>query len=206
VTEGKRFEILESLPTYGPMYIPVTENGEPYYSQGFPVRFYKSDGTNWVANFRPGWTGLNMVYDFPEHNKIIVIAGGLGYLMTPDNEKPLATFGITIDEVFQAKNGSLVCADGISVLVFDNLSCELWRSERISWDGFQNLKFNDTIISGQAFDPTNSNQEWNDFSLNIETKELVGGSYHQISKLDPKASMNNLFNEDKIKPWWKIWG
>ena len=54
MTTEKQYEILEALPTYGPMYIPVTENDEAFYSEGFPVRFYKSDGTNWVANFKPG--------------------------------------------------------------------------------------------------------------------------------------------------------
>lgn len=201
----KRYEVLESLPHYGQMYIPVTDNGEPFYSEGFPVRFYKSDGTTWVGNFRPGWTGLNKVYDFSEHNKTIVIAGGLGYIMTPENEKPLSTFGLTINEIFQADTGSLVCADGISILVLDNLTGELWRSERISWDGFQNLVFKDNIISGQSFDPTNSIKEWADFSVNIKTKELVGGSYREFTKLNTDLPKVVLQDENIIKPWWKIW-
>ena len=67
----KRYEVLESLPAYGPMYVPVTDTDEPFYSQGYPVRFYKSDGTTWVANFKPGWTGLNAVYDFNEQKHIL---------------------------------------------------------------------------------------------------------------------------------------
>src|SRR5690606_39492556 len=39
----RRYEILDGLPTYGPMYVPVSEDGEPFYSEGFVVRFYKSD-------------------------------------------------------------------------------------------------------------------------------------------------------------------
>lgn len=205
MTDKKRYEILDSLPTYGPMYIPVSENDEPFYSEGFPVRFYKSNGTNWVANFRPGWTGLNKVFDFNEHDKTIVIAGGLGYIMTPEKEKPLLIFGLTINEIFQTDNGSLVCADGISILTLDNLTGELWRSERISWDGFRNLKLNDNIISGQSFDPTNSIKEWADFSLNIKTKELTGGSYIKFTKSNTEVSKVILEDVNKIKPWWKIW-
>jgi len=205
VAEKKRYEILESLPVYGPMYIPVTKNGEPYYSEGFAVRFYKTDGTNWVANFKPGWTGLNKVFDFPEHDKTIIIAGGLGYIMTPENEKPLSTFGITINEIFQANNGSLVCADGIYVFVFDNLSGDIWRSDRISWDGFQNLKFKNNIISGQSYEPSISMEGWTDFSLNIETKELIGGSYKELTVVNPYVQNIVLQNESKSKSWWKIW-
>lgn len=186
MTGKRRFEILESLPAYGPMYTPVTENGQPFYSEGFPVRFYKSDGTNWVANFKPGWTGLNRIFDFPEHDKTIVIAGGLGYIMSSGSAIPVSTFGIAINEIFQSTNGSLVCADGTSIFVIDKFSGELWESNRISWDGFQNLELKDNIISGQSYNPTNSKQEWSDFSLNIETKELTGGSYHEFSQPDPK--------------------
>jgi hypothetical protein len=76
MTETIKYEILEALPAYGPMYIPVTENGEGFYSEGFPVRFYKPDGTSWVGNFAPGWTNLNIVYELKETNNLIVIAGG----------------------------------------------------------------------------------------------------------------------------------
>lgn len=205
MTVEKRYEILDSLPSYGPIYIPVSDNDEPFYTEGFPVRFYKSDGTNWVANFRPGWTGLNKVFDFREHNKTIVIAGGLGYLMTVENEKPLSTFGITINEIFQTENGSLVCVDEISIFILDNSTGEFWRSERISWDGFQSLELNEGIISGQSYDPTNSKKTWADFSLNIKTKELTGGSYRESIKNNPDIPKVILENENEIKPWWKVW-
>ncbi len=71
----KRYEILNSLPPYGPMYIPITEDGDPYYSEGYVIRFYKSDGTDWVANFQPGWTVFDGVFDFPQLDLIVVIAG-----------------------------------------------------------------------------------------------------------------------------------
>jgi len=101
--EHKRYEILDSLPVYGPMYIPVTDDDEPFFSEGLPIRFFKSDGTDWVANFKPGLTGLNKIYDFPLLDRVIVIAGGLGYIMTCENEKPLGTFGLTITEIFQTE-------------------------------------------------------------------------------------------------------
>jgi hypothetical protein len=66
---GNRYEILNSLPVYGPMYVPVTENGKPYYSEGFPVRFFKKDGSEWGANFEPGMTTFltyNPTYDADE--------------------------------------------------------------------------------------------------------------------------------------------
>ena len=42
----KKYEKLDSLPTYGPMYIPITESGESYYSEGLAVKFIKITETN----------------------------------------------------------------------------------------------------------------------------------------------------------------
>ena len=44
---NKRYEQLKSLPTYGPMYIPVSGNDEPFYSEGLVIRFFRTDGTDW---------------------------------------------------------------------------------------------------------------------------------------------------------------
>jgi hypothetical protein len=74
--QNNRYEILSGLPPYGPMYIPVSEDEVPSYSEGYVVRFYKSDETNWVANFKTGWTNFSGVYDFPEFRRTIVFALG----------------------------------------------------------------------------------------------------------------------------------
>lgn len=46
MTTKKAYEVLASLPVYEPMYVSVTESGEPSYSEGFPVRFYKMTAQN----------------------------------------------------------------------------------------------------------------------------------------------------------------
>jgi len=184
------------------MYIPITEDNEPYFSEGFPIRFFKTDGTNWVANFKPGWTDLNQVFDFPEHDRIIVFAGGLGYIMSPNNEKPLETIGLTITKIFQTENGSLVCADGLSILLIDNLTGQIWQTERISWDGFKDLKLLGDKISGLTYDPTNSTNNWTAFTLNIITREIIGGSYRESVKRNPEMTEVQPRDKNQNKPWW----
>jgi hypothetical protein len=202
MTDNTRFEILSSLPAYGPMYIPVTDNDEPFFSEGFVIRFYKSDGSDWVGNFKPGWTGQNKVFDFPLHNIIVVVAGGLGYIMTPDNVKPLDTFGIGIDEIYQTENGSLVCADGISIILLDNQSGEIWRSEQISWDGFKDLKLLSDNVFGLSFDPTNSLIPWTEFSVNLKSKEIIGGSFRNSALLNPNIFKDHQLDPNQNKSWW----
>ena len=80
-------------------------------------------------------------------------------------EKPLTTFGLAIESIFESENGSLICSDGISILVIDNTSGEIWRSEQISWDGFKDLSLDRDIISGFAYDPTDSTNDGKYFRL-----------------------------------------
>jgi hypothetical protein len=201
MNETKQYEKLDGLPPYGPMYISVTDNDEPYFSEGYVVRFFKSDGSNWVANFRPGWTNYYNIFDYPELKTVIVFAGGHGYIMSPDNEKPKYIFGLTITDVLQTSNGSLVCSDGIGIHFFDNSNGQIWRSERISWDGIIDLEIKDDILFGKAYDPTNSNQEWSDFSLNLLTKKVEGGTWREFIN----NNQNFLVDKKKEKTWWKIW-
>jgi hypothetical protein len=130
--------------------------------------------------------------------------------MSPDDEKPKFTFGLTIKEVLQTADGSLVCADNVRIVFLDNSNGQLWVSERISWDGIKDLKISGDTISGTTYDPTNSIQEWNDFSINLKTKEITGGSYSDFLKQNPHLEVgDNGMLREKVtttkKPWWKIW-
>ena len=204
-----RFEILNSLPTYGPMYISITENGGEYYQEGFVVRFYKDDKTDWVANFKPGINEFNKIFDFPLKNRIVIFAGGMCYVMNPNLEKPILIFGIAINNVFQSENGSLICVDSTGVEILDNTNGELWTSERISIDGFKDLIFENEILIGKSFDPMNSLKEWSKFSLNIKTKEIKGGSFREMIERNPNLEMKNRIEiqEKKLKERikWKFW-
>jgi hypothetical protein len=188
----KKYEILDGLPPYGPMYIPISEDGVEFYHQGFVVRFYKSDGTNWVANFKTGWTEYSNVFEIPDSDKIVVIANGQGYIMTPELQKPIDTFGYAITEVIATNDGRLVAAD-ITNLEIINCDGTILRSERVSWDGIKGLVLNDKIVSGLSYDPMHDNDEWTNFSFNLDTNEITGGSYKRYE-----------FEEIK-KPFWKFW-
>ena len=211
MTTQKQYELLDGLPPYGPMYISVTtDDSDPYTSEGYVLRLFKSDGTSWVANFRPGWTNYYNIFDFSINKILVVIAGGQGYIMSPDEEKPKFTFGLTINEVLQCDDGSLVCADNVQIFFLDKSNGQTWVSERISWDGIKNLKISGDTLYGKTYDPTNSIQEWNDFSMNLKTKEIIGGSYINFLKQNPNLEVgNNGMLREKVatkkKLWWKIW-
>lgn len=175
-TSVKRYEILESLPAYGPMYIPVSEDGEPFYSEGFAVRFYKADGTDWVANFREGWADLKTVIELSDTTDILVIAAGTCYLMNPEEAKPVSVFGADYRAVFAAQDGKHVLYDSVSLTIVEP-DGGYWHTERISWDGITEVALNKNIVTGLA---DRLDDVWVKFSYNIDTKELIGGSYPSI--------------------------
>lgn len=173
----KRYEILPGLPGTGPMYIPISSGGEPFYSEGFAVRFWTSNGKEWIANFAEGWTNYSKVFDFPERNRVVVIAKGQGYIMNPDQQRPLKTFGITINEVIQSKDGTLFCSDGLGITMLNNRTGEFWESPRISLDGIKGLHLTNNMLLGHCYNPLSDHKPWTPFELNINTKEVKGGSY-----------------------------
>lgn len=190
----KRYEILDSLPTYGPMYVPVSNNGKPFYSEGFVVQFYKSDGSTWVANFQPGWTDLDSILELENSQNILVIAYGIGYLMNPDNTNPLEVFGLDYSKVLKAPNNRYILQGNTDLTIIEP-DGNYWVTERISWDGIEDIEIDNNTIRGLSYFPTHSEEEWVKFSYNIETKILEGGSYQHAEPIN---------NETK-KPWWKMW-
>ncbi len=164
------------------MYIPVTENDEPFYSEGFAVRFYKTDGTQWVANFQPGWTDFKTIIELADTTDLLIIAFGTCYLMNPDQVRPIAVFGVGYLTTFKTTSGRLILQDQTDFTIVEP-NGQHWHTERISWDGLKELELNENIMTGLAYNPTCDADEWVTFSYNIETKELIGGSYPQPDKI-----------------------
>ena len=191
MTNEKRYEILSSLPTYGPMYVPVTHNGEPFYFEGFPVHFYKTDKTEWVANFHPGLTDLKQIIELEKTQNILVIAFGTCYLMNPNDTKPIEVFGVGYSDSFKANKKRIVLQDQTGLTIVEPNGTH-WHTERISWDGIKEIEIENNIVQGLSYNPMYDADEWVDFTYNLDTQTLIGGSYH-------------LYDNNKVKPWWKIW-
>jgi hypothetical protein len=190
--EGKRFEILESLPTYGPIYVPITHTGLSFFSEGYVVRFYSGDGSSWVANFEPGWTDFSGVYDFPDFNKTVVFAYGSCHIITANMQNSANSFGVGFTHVYQTADHILIAADQVDFTVIEVKNDKVWTSGRISWNGFNDLKFDGDVITGLAFDPrtTQGEGEWEKFSFNYRTHRVIGGTW---------------LSEKITKRWWKFW-
>lgn len=172
-----QFELLEGLPGYGPMYVPIASNAEPFYSEGFVLRLFPKDGEPWVANLRPGLNSFNAVLDFPEHNKVVIIAGGEGYVLDPTRHHSLIDFGAQIEHTLTVDDYAVLFVDLVGITVLFLSTGELWKSERISWDGMRNLIVQGKRVHGESWQPGRSDEKWDPFTLDLESKHVTGGSY-----------------------------
>lgn len=177
MTSEKRYEILDGLPPYGPMYIPISENEEQFYSEGVVVRFYKVDGTNWVANFKTGWTDLKEVIKLNSTKNLLVIACGTCYIMNPEETKPIKVFGVGFSNLIQTESNEIILQDQTDLTIVEP-NGEYWNTEQISWNGLKEVIYKNRTVSGLSFIPRYDKDEWVEFSYNLDTKTLTGGSFH----------------------------
>lgn len=171
------------------MYIPISEDGIPFYHEGFVVMFYRNDGSNWVANFKCGNSNFQAVFDYRDQNRIVVLANGVCYIMIPEMENPIKVFGFDFLKAYQTDDGFLILPSRTDVSVINITNDEVWSSERISWDGLVELNFENEILTGLAYEPTSDDDVWKPFSFDFRTKKIIGGTY----------------SEEYKKPWCKIW-
>jgi len=178
-----RYEILPGLPPYGPMYVPISEDGRPFASEGFVVRIYRNDGTSWVANCAPGVTDFSGVFPLIATEQIVVIAGGAGYFLHSGQPTPTQCFGINIRGIVPNASQRLIFYTDTEVEVIEP-DGTLWISERIGYDGLKDLSCQDDMVSGLVFDvlQTGNGVEgwedvWESFTLNLITREVQGGPF-----------------------------
>lgn len=190
VLQSKSYEILDGLPPYGPMYVSITGNDQPSYSEGFVIRFYKADKTSWVANFEQGWTGLKFVAELASANKFLVIASGRCYIINSEEEKLLDVFGGSYSLVLKTSDKRLILQDQTDLTIVEHDGGH-WDTERISWDGLRDVQLNGNVVTGFSCQPTYTCDEWTQFSYNLVTRKLIGGSFPQS-----KPSKN---------PLWRFW-
>jgi hypothetical protein len=66
-----RWEILKGLPSEGPIPKYFHKGHPTPWAEGFVVRFWNEDGTEWVGNFQGGSGSIGTVVDSPEATMIV---------------------------------------------------------------------------------------------------------------------------------------
>lgn len=171
----ERFEVLPGLPATGPMYVPVSASGEPFYSEGFVVRFLPARSEPWIANFSMGLTDFSTAIALAGSHHVLVVAGGEAYLMDPERTKPLITFGGMIKDVLFSTFGDIVLYSDIQAIVVDSITGAIWSSDRICLDGLRNARIMDRVFLGEGWEYSENGGNFFPFKLDLTTRVLKGG-------------------------------
>lgn len=169
------FRRLPGLPPYGPVAVAFPPHWGSGAREGLVVEFAPNAGGAWVGNFQPGIGGVDDVRSHPNGRDVLVIANGSLWIVNPATR--------TADEVASAvfdvwpvtnPDGYLLNNQGIGFL---RLSADgvMWKSRRISWDGFSDLRFEGERLTGQSWSPVEDT--WLPFELDVRTGRVEGGSY-----------------------------
>lgn len=187
--EGKLFKVLdweatsneiksEAIWVQGPVWYSDSE-----YVKGILVEFLRSDGSKWLVKFGMGVEGTSKVkiFEYPDRGRCIVINQGYMHIVTPDENKAesLNAHLPFRDLIYDAER--IITSDDTDVYVVE-ANGDVWISPRISWDGLKDLVIENNVLNGLAFTPIDSRQEWWPFTLNLETKEITGGTYYEDQK------------------------
>lgn len=171
----KRFEIIAT--SLQEKKIPRLEEENTISStKNISVRIIKSDNSEWIKSFEPGWTNFTGGMKFENSENFIIIANGTCYIMNPNQNQPIANFGVGFCGIFKASKNRIVLQDQVEFTIVEN-DGKFWDTERISWDGFKKITVKQNIIRGKSYRPVD---EWISFSYDIDKKELKGGAYNNI--------------------------
>lgn len=146
------------------------------------VEFAGREGTTWVGNFELGYGRISGTWAHPNGTDAIVIAAGTAYSVSPSSRAVVEMAGY-VEQVWPVEGppGLLFQLMGI-VFVRIGAAGELWRTRRVSWDGFADLELGSESIRGSAWEPGGT---WVPFVVDLHTGAVHGGSFALPSAVAP---------------------
>jgi hypothetical protein len=173
------FRILDGLPVYGPMATPFPPEWGRYGREGLVVQFEPSTGDTWTGNFRPGYCGIDDARQHPDGCHVLVTFQGAMWVVDPDSHDASELWEGVFDlwEVADPA-GVVLSLDGIAFARLGPAGI-IWRSKRLSWDGFEEVRIEGENLVGLGWSLGDS---WLPFRVDLRTGQAVGGGY-----LEPDA-------------------
>ncbi len=173
----QRFEILPSVPAYGPGPERFSASGNGPYGEAVAIRFLSSNDKEWAGVFEGGLGDTETALAHPDGKRIIVIASGQGYLVDSDDPEYREYFGGAINTILPIQSlDSIAFGSNIDFVLISTDS--VWYSPRVSWDGIRKTNLLGEILQGEAWDYTD---QWVPFEINFASREVSGGSYREPS-------------------------
>jgi hypothetical protein len=157
------------------MALPFPADGRGSHSEGLVVEF-SANGRSWVGNFQRGSAPLSTVIEHPDGYRAIVVAGGDGYLVDPNDPSRTELIRGAYIEFIEAINhlNMVLVGNGLAFEAW-NVQGVCWKSPRISWDGIRDVVIKGDQLTGEAYSSVDN--EWHHFDLDLVTGACANGVY-----------------------------
>jgi hypothetical protein len=176
------FSQLAGLPPYGDLAITFPADWARFGREGLVVQFTRSNGSEWVGNFAPGFGRLSEVRQHPDDRRVLVLARGRLWLIDPD-EQTGTVLSQAVDAILEIPGSKDLILD-IQGLAFARVAGAgvAWHTKRLSWDGFDAVRVEGGRLVGLAWNPLAD--EWNPFEVDLSTGASSGGSFGESDAED----------------------
>ena len=138
------------------------------------MRFTADDGSCWTGNFQPGLGQCERVLRHPDERRFVVVAGGQGYIIDPDDSLRCEYFGGSIETALEIKDlKAILFGNG---LWFRITWCEWYdlaiTTDLLGWD--RDVAIQGLTLTGQSwwYDDT-----WTEFAIDLVEGTVTGGSH-----------------------------
>ncbi len=191
----ENFRVKSSLPPESNcQHFEVPE--KPKQQERLILEILPDDGTNWYASFESGQSEFSGVYQHPNRVDLIIISNGQGYIVNPETQQLLETFGGEITETIDFLDSYAILFQDFSGFISYDETGFLWRNQELSWSGIRQLEVDGIVLIGECQRSTDT--DWEPFWLNVKTGEI------HLEKYDPVGDAIKRIRSQK-QPWWKIW-
>ena len=169
------FRTLPGLPPYGPRAVCFPAEWGSRGQEGLVVEFGSPGGQTWVGNFKPGLGGVDGVLLHPNRAEVLVMAAGSVWSVDPLSRDAIELAG-AVDRTWPVNDpeGVIFSEQGLAFLRLGPRGI-LWRTRRISWDGFRHIELSEHALTGEAWSAIDDS--WIPFSVDLRTGAVTGGAY-----------------------------
>lgn len=165
------FEVLPGLPGTGPLPEQFTTHGGTH-REGFVVRVTPEAGAPWVGNFqRIAAHYLSAVFLHPDRKRLVIVAGGLPYLVDPATRAMVGTYRMPVEQAIESIYG-LILATSIEVVVIDERGH--WTSPRVALDGIRGLHLDGRMLVGEGWA---GSDDWTPIRIDVEARQVLASAY-----------------------------
>jgi hypothetical protein len=142
------------------------------------VRIEPQGGEPWIGAFARGFQSDDLVsgvYSWPDHKSVAVVSAGYGYVVKandPTSWVRLQPMPVT-DVRLMPEQKVIVFTDFTHMFAY-NAEKNVWKSDRLSWDGITVTQVATNHIFGMAWDAMQDKEV--EFVIDVRTGEHTGGA------------------------------